>query len=318
MKDLIILVPVYNEQESIELFFKAVEPELEKLGLDYGYLFVDDGSKDNTLEVLKAHAAKNPAVKYISLSRNFGKEAAMLCGLQHTHAKSVVPMDIDLQDPPAVIADFVAKWKEGYDMVYGVRADRTSDGFIKKLVSESFYKIHNIFAPRPLPHNTGDFRLLDAKVLAAIKKIDENTLFMKGLFNWVGFKSIGVQYTRPKRSAGATKWSYWKLWNFALDGIFNASTLPLRLWTYFGAVVAMLSFVYAAWIILKVFMYGKDVPGYASLAVLILFFGGVQLISIGVLGEYIGRIFAEAKRRPAYIINESSPLAEAEDDGSKI
>ncbi len=318
MKDLIILVPVYNEQEAIDLFFKAVEPELKKLGLDYGYLFVDDGSKDNTLEVLKAHAAKNPSVKYISLSRNFGKEAALLCGLQNTHAKSVVPMDIDLQDPPAIIADFVAKWKEGYDMVYGIRADRSSDGFIKKFVSESFYKIHNIFAPRPLPHNTGDFRLLDAKVLAAIKKIDENTLFMKGLFNWVGFKSIGVEYTRPKRSAGTTKWSYWKLWNFALDGIFNASTLPLRLWTYFGALVAMLSFVYAAWIILKVFLYGKDVPGYASLAVLILFFGGVQLISIGVLGEYIGRIFAEAKRRPAYIIKESSPLAEIEYDGSKI
>lgn len=318
MKDLIILVPVYNEQEAIGLFFDAVEPVLKNLKLDYGYLFVDDGSKDNTLEVIKAHAQKNPAVKYISLSRNFGKEAALLCGLQNVNAKSVVPMDIDLQDPPAVIKEFVKKWKDGWDMVYGVRADRTSDGFIKKYVSEWFYKIHNIFAPRPLPHNTGDFRLLDAKVLAAIKKIDENTLFMKGLFNWVGFKSIGVEYTRPKRSAGSTKWSYWKLWNFALDGIFNASTLPLRLWTYFGAIVAMLSFIYAAWIILKVFLYGKNVPGYASLAVLILFFGGVQLISIGVLGEYIGRIFAEAKRRPAYIIKESSPLAEIEYDGSRI
>lgn len=306
MKDLIIIVPVYNEQEAVPLFLKAVEPVLASLKLECGYLFVDDGSKDNTLAVIKQSAAENKNISFISLSRNFGKEAAMLCGLRNAQARAVIPMDIDLQDPPEIIKDFVAKWQEGYEMVYGVRTDRSSDGFIKRTVSEAFYKVHNAFAQRPLPVNTGDFRLMDKKVLDALKQIDENTLFMKGLFNWVGFKSTGVNYTRAKRSAGNTKWSYWKLWNFALDGIFNSSTIPLRLWTYFGGFVALISFLYAAWIILKVALYGKDVPGYASLAVLILFFGGVQLISIGVLGEYIGRIFAEARHRPAYIIKEIS------------
>jgi len=306
VKDLIILVPVYNESQAIPLFFEAVEPVFKKLNMDCGYLFVNDGSTDNSLEVIKNCAAKYGNVDYISLSRNFGKEAAMLCGLQNVNAKAVIPMDADLQDPPELIEEFLKQWHNGFEMVYGVRSDRSSDGFFKRIVSESFYKVHNAFAQRPIPANTGDFRLLDKKVVDEFKKIDENTLFMKGLFNWVGFKSIGVNYKRPQRSAGKTKWSYWKLWNFALDGIFNSSTLPLRLWTYFGAIIASVSFVYAAWIILKVFLYGKDVPGYASTAVLILFFGGIQLISIGVLGEYIGRIFAEVRRRPVYIIKESS------------
>ncbi|MDD6173860.1 MAG: glycosyltransferase family 2 protein [Elusimicrobia bacterium] len=304
MKDLTVLVPLLNEEEAIEIFLQATRPVLDGLDLSYKYLFVDDGSTDKTLDIIKSHAAKDGNIDYISLSRNFGKEAALLCGIKKAGSKAIIPMDIDLQDPPDLIPAFVEKWKEGYNMVLGVRKNRDSDSFLKKFLSTWFYKVHNLFARRPIPENTGDFRLLDSNVAEAIKQINESTLFMKGLFNWTGFKTASVEYVRPERSAGQTKWSYWKLWNFALDGIFNASTIPLRLWTYFGASAALLSFLYASFIVLKVIIFGKDVPGYASLAVLILFFGGVQLMSIGILGEYIGRIFAEVKHRPAYIIKE--------------
>lgn len=304
MKDLTILVPIFNEEKSIDLFLRSTGPVLEGLNLTYKYLFVDDGSTDGTLQILKTRAKDNPAINYISLSRNFGKESALLCGIKKSDTKAIIPMDIDLQDPPDLIPAFVEKWKEGYNMVLGVRINRDSDSAAKKFLSSWFYKVHNFFARRPIPENTGDFRLLDHNVAQAIKQINESTLFMKGLFNWAGFKTASVGYVRPERAVGETKWSYWKLWNFALDGIFNASTMPLRLWTYFGALVAGLSFLYAAFIILKVLIFGKDVPGYASLAVLILFFGGVQLMSIGILGEYVGRIFSEVKHRPAYIIKE--------------
>lgn len=304
MKDLTILVPLLNEEEAIPLFLYATRPVLDGLDLSYKYLFVDDGSTDKTLDIIKSYAAKEENIDYISLSRNFGKEAALLCGIKKAGTKAIIPMDIDLQDPPDLIPTFVERWKEGYNMVLGVRKNRDSDSFFKKFFSTWFYKVHNLFARRPIPENTGDFRLLDENVAQAIKQINESTLFMKGLFNWTGFKTVSVEYVRPERSAGQTKWSYWKLWNFALDGIFNASTIPLRLWTYFGAAAALLSFLYASFIVLKVLIFGKDVPGYASLAVLILFFGGVQLMSIGILGEYIGRIFSEVKHRPAYIIKE--------------
>lgn len=304
MKDLTILVPVFNEQDAISLFLNTVNPILQGIDISYEYLFIDDGSCDDTLKIIKEQTAKYDNINYISLSRNFGKEAALLCGIKNTSSKALIPMDIDLQDPPDLIPAFVEKWKQGYNMVLGVRKNRASDTALKKFTASCFYKIHNTFAIRPIPENTGDFRLIDNSVINAIKQINESTLFMKGLFNWAGFKTTSVEYIRPKRATGESKWSYWKLWNFALDGIFNASTIPLRLWTYAGAVVAFISFLYAAVIILKVFLFGKDTPGYASLAILVLFFGGIQLIAIGVLGEYIGRIFTEVKHRPAYIIKE--------------
>lgn len=306
MKTLTILSPVYNEVEALPIFINTVKPVLAELDLECDFLFIDDGSTDGTLQSLQHLANTDNKIKYISLSRNFGKEAALLCGLKNITTDAVIPMDIDLQDPPALIPQFVKKWEEGYDMVLGVRENRSSDTFLKRFFATAFYKIHNFFATRPLPENTGDFRLMDKKVISALSQINESTLFMKGLFNWVGFKTCKVGYIRPQRSAGQTKWSYWKLWNFALDGIFNSSTLPLRLWAYFGIIISGISFIYAVWIIAKVLIYGKDTPGYASLAVLILFFGGIQLISIGVLGEYIGRIFSETKKRPIFIIKETN------------
>lgn len=306
MKDLTIVVPVFNEQDSINLFLNTLTAIMQGLTVSYDVLFIDDGSTDKTLEIIKQQAQKRDDIKYISLSRNFGKEAALLCAIKNVNSKAVIPMDIDLQDPPDLIPSFVAKWKEGFNMVIGVRKNRASDTAFKKFTAAAFYKIHNLFARRPIPENTGDFRLIDEKVINAIKQINESTLFMKGLFNWAGFKTASVEYVRPKRVSGKTKWSYWKLWNFALDGIFNASTIPLRLWTYAGMIVAFVSFLYAAVIIFKVLVFGKDTPGYASLAVLILFFGGIQLIAIGILGEYIGRIFNEVKHRPAYIIKDEN------------
>jgi len=306
MKDLTVLVPVFNEQDSIILFLNTLNPILQGLDISYEYLFIDDGSSDETLKIIKEQAEKQNNINYISLSRNFGKEAALLCGIKNTSNKILIPMDIDLQDPPDLIPAFIEKWKQGYNMVLGVRKNRSTDTTLKKITAVLFYKIHNIFARRPIPENTGDFRLIDSNVINAIKHINESTLFMKGLFNWAGFKTTSVEYIRPKRAAGQSKWSYWKLWNFALDGIFNASTMPLRLWTYIGATVAFISFLYSAVIIFKVLFVGKDTPGYASLAVLILFFGGIQLMAIGVLGEYIGRIFTEVKHRPAYIIKEQN------------
>lgn len=303
--DISLIVPMYNEHEVIDIFFDKIKQVLAKIqNYSYEIICINDGSKDNTLDILKTYAEKDKRIKIISFSRNFYKEQALFAGLEHSTGKAVIPMDVDLQDPPELILEFVKKWEEGYDVVYGMRADRRDDGFLKKISALAFYKLYNLIAERPVPYNTGDYRLMSRRVVEAVKQIKEKKLFMKGVFNWVGFKSCGIPYKRPERAAGTTKWNYWKLWNFALDGITSSTTLPLRVWTYVGGLIAIFSFIAASYVIIKTLMFGDPVRGFPTLAVMILFFGGIQLIALGIIGEYIGRIMAEVKNRPLYIIEE--------------
>lgn len=297
-----LLVPVFNEEESIENFLQVIQETLKDI--QFEILFIDDGSKDKTFKILKKHQALHSFIRIFKFSRNFGKEAALSCGLDHAQGDVVVPMDVDLQDPPELIHDFLAKWREGYDVVYGVREDRSQDSKLKALTAKWFYNFFNKMSSVDIPFNAGDFRLLDRRVVEVLKTLPERNRFMKGLFSWVGFPSIGVLYSRPARSLGSTKFNYWKLWNFALDGVLGFSTVPLRIWTYVGSVIAFLSFLYASFIVIRVLIAGVNAPGYASLITVVLFIGGVQLISLGIMGEYLGRLFGEVKQRPIYILEE--------------
>lgn len=300
-----IVAPCYNEVESVELFAKTIKQTVADGAYDCELIFIDDGSTDGTGEKLLALADIHPEIRVISFSRNFGKEAALTAGLDYAKGDAVIVMDVDLQDPPELIEAFVAKWREGYDVVYGSREDRTSDAYAKRFTAEGFYRVFNKISGVKIPENTGDYRLMDRRVVETIKSLPERSRFMKGLFAWVGFKSIGVPYARPERAAGTSKFNFWRLWNFALDGFVSFSTAPLRVWSYLGGVVAFLSFLYATAIILRTLITGSDVPGYASLLVFILFFGSIQIISVGVLGEYISRLFVEVKRRPIYVVDNA-------------
>ena len=299
-----LVVPVFNEEESIQAFIDTIDKELEPLRDRLEIVFVNDGSRDRTRKVVEEVIEKDPRVTLVNLARNFGKEAAMTAGLHHARGDAVIPMDVDLQDPPSLILEFVRLWQdEGYDTVYGVRTDRNADTAMKRLTAGGFYRLFNaVSTTTRIPENAGDFRLMDRRVVEVIKQLPERNRFMKGLFAWAGFNSIGVPYERPARMAGETKFNYWKLWNFALDGFFSFSSWPLRVWSYLGAGVALLSFLFILVIITKVIFFGIDMPGYASLMSVILFLGGMQLISIGVLGEYLGRMFLEVKRRPVFVI----------------
>ena len=299
-----LVVPVFNEEESIQAFIDTIDKELEPLRDRLEIVFVNDGSRDRTRKVVEEVIEKDPRVTLVNLARNFGKEAAMTAGLHHARGDAVIPMDVDLQDPPSLILEFVRLWQdEGYDTVYGVRTDRNADTAMKRLTAGGFYRLFNaVSTTTRIPENAGDFRLMDRRVVEVIKQLPERNRFMKGLFAWAGFNSIGVPYERPARMAGETKFNYWKLWNFALDGFFSFSSWPLRVWSYLGAGVALLSFLFILVIITKVIFFGIDMPGYASLMSVILFLGGMQLISIGVLGEYLGRMFLEVKQRPVFVI----------------
>ena len=301
--ELSIVVCVLNEEESISLFLDAVTPYIEKCVHSYEIVFVNDGSTDNTFDIIKGHVA-DPAshVKLVNLSRNFGKDTALTAGLDYAKGQAVIPMDVDLQDPPDLIPEMVKKWREGADSVIAVRKDRSDDGLVKRKTANAFYKIIGRMSNIDMPQNAGDYRLIDRKVVEVLQKMPEKARFMKGLFAFPGFSKDYVYYSRPARVAGTTKWNYWKLWNFALDGIFSFSTAPLRIWTYAGIIVGLASLSYLAFIIIKTLIFGVDVPGYASLITLILFFSSLNLIGIGVLGEYIGRIFEEVKNRPLYIV----------------
>ncbi|MCB8889204.1 glycosyltransferase family 2 protein [Vreelandella malpeensis] len=301
-----LIVPVFNEEESIAPFLEIIDKELSTLDLELEVLFVDDGSTDRTFEKIVLAAEKDQRVKYLKLSRNFGKEAAMTAGIDHACGDAVVPMDVDLQDPPALIHEFVRYWREGYDTVYGMRASRKEDGRRKRASAGMFYRVFNRLSHTTIPPNAGDYRLISRRVIDIIKNMPERNRFMKGIFAWPGFSSIGVEYDRPARHAGETKWNYWKLWNFALDGLTSFSTWPLRVWSYVGGVIALLSLIYMVFIILRTLVLGVDWPGYASLMSAVLFFGSIQLISIGVLGEYIGRLYIESKKRPVYIVEKST------------
>jgi polyisoprenyl-phosphate glycosyltransferase len=308
--ELSIVVPMYNEEEVVDLFFARMEPLLAELGLRYEILCVNDGSRDGTLAKLVAHHQRNPSIKVIELTRNFGKEQALSAGLDASTGAAVIPMDVDLQDPPELISELLARWREGYDVVYGVRRSRESDGYVKRTTASLFYRLFNQLTEHRIPENTGDFRLMDRKVVEALKLLPERNRFMKGLFSWVGYRQVGVEYVREQRAAGTTKWNYWRLWNFALDGITSFSTLPLRLWSYVGVFISLLAFFYASFLIFRTLIHGIDVPGYASLMVVILFLGGIQLITLGIIGEYVGRLYREAKGRPLYLVGRTYGLAD--------
>ncbi|WP_434637897.1 glycosyltransferase family 2 protein [Sulfurimonas sp. NW7] len=297
-----IVVPCYNEEDVINVFLNKIFSVLEYVDEDFEIVFVNDGSRDSTLSVLKEKSKEYDNVRVINLSRNFGKEAALTAGIDASKGEVVVPIDVDLQDPPELILDFIKKYKEGYDVVVGKRVDRTTDSVAKRISAEFFYKIHNKISDIEIPHNVGDYRLMSRRVVNELKKLPESQRFMKGLFAWLGFKTAVVEYKRDARIAGDSSFNGWKLWNFALDGITSFSTAPLRVWLYIGLGLAFISFIYGSWIILKTLLFGADTPGYASMITVVLFLGGIQLMGIGILGEYIGRIYVESKNRPIYIV----------------
>ncbi|MGJ7913943.1 glycosyltransferase family 2 protein [Massilia sp. LXY-6] len=300
-----LVVPFYNEEEMIGQFFDRVIPELEGIpGIRFEIVCVNDGSRDRTLEQLIITSRRDGRVRVIDLTRNFGKEAALTAAINEARGDLIVPFDADLQDPPHVIGKLVDKWREGYDVVLAKRVDRESDSLLKKWTAVSFYHFHNDVADVKIPENVGDFRLFTRSVCDALKALPESCRFMKGLFAWVGYRTAVVEYVREARAAGKTKFSGWKLWNFALEGITSFSTLPLRIWTYLGLSVALLAMSRAFYLAARTLIYGVDVPGYASLATAILLLGGIQLIGIGVLGEYIGRIYLESKGRPIYLVRQ--------------
>jgi len=300
-----IIVPAYNEDEVLPEFFQRMETVLEPVTSDYEIICVDDGSSDGTLALLTLANQKDARIKYIQLSRNFGKEVALTAGLHAASGDAIIPIDADLQDPPELIVEMVEKWRDGAKMVIAVRSDRGSDTTMKRFTANAFYKIIRGISDVPIPGNAGDFRLMDRVVVDALKVLPERTRFNKGLFAWLGFTQSVITYQRPARAAGTSKWRYWRLWNFALEGIFSFSTLPLRIWTYLGALVAIVSIVYSAVIVVRTLIYGIDVPGYASLASMQLLFSGLIMIGMGIMGEYLGRVFVEVKRRPLYLIENA-------------
>lgn len=300
-----IVCPFYNEQDAIEPFIAGVVPVLESLGEDFELVCVNDGSSDRTLEGLVAATEHDGRVRVVDLSRNFGKEAALTAGLDYARGDAVVPIDADLQDPPQVIGEFVRLWREGYEVVIGRRLDRSADSWVKRVSAGMFYRVHNRIADVPIPEDVGDFRLLDRRVVDALRALPERRRFMKGLFAWVGFRTAVVDYARAPRVAGKSKFNGWQLWNFAIEGITAFSTTPLRIWTYLGLCMAAVAFVYAAFIVVRTIILGIDVPGYASLITIILLIGGMQLAGLGVIGEYVGRVYAETKQRPIYVVRRS-------------
>ncbi len=303
--ELSVIVPVYNEELNIDYLFERLLSVLETLDTTYEIVCVNDGSKDNTLKCLIEHHHRNPVIKVVNLSRNFGKEVALSAGLDYATGAAVVPIDADLQDPPELIQELVEKWREGYDVVYATRRSRGEESWLKQTTANAFYKIIGKMSRVPIPRNTGDFRLLDRRVVEAIKQMPERTRFMKGLFAWVGFKQTSVLFDRPQRYKGTTTWNYWRLWNFAIDGITSFSFLPLKVWSYVGVTISLISFLYATFLIYRTLRYGVDLPGYASIMVAILFLGGIQLVTLGIIGEYLSRVYEEVKGRPLYLVRDA-------------
>jgi len=297
-----LVVPVFNEEDTVDLFLDTVGPMLERDGQRFEVVFVNDGSRDDTFARLFDRSLRDRRIRIVNLSRNFGKEAALTAGIDHARGDILVPMDIDLQDPPELIAAFIARWREGYDIVYGIRAARHTDTATKRVSAGWFYRVFNSMSPVRIPPNVGDFRLVDRRAVEVLRQLPERNRFMKGLFAWVGFNSVGVPYERPQRAAGTTKFSLWRLWNFAIDGVVSFSTAPLRAWFYVGVVIAAIAVFYAIFIVTRVLVLGIDTPGYASLLIAVLLMGAIQLLSLGIIGEYLGRLFLEVKARPIYVV----------------
>ncbi|MBR9871242.1 MAG: glycosyltransferase family 2 protein [Gammaproteobacteria bacterium] len=319
MDSLTVLVPVYNEEAVIGEFYRRTVDVCETLeGTRFELLFIDDGSSDRSIEQLHDLIQDDPRVSLIRLSRNFGKEAALTAGLDHVDSDAVIIIDADLQDPPELIPDMLKLWRQGYDTVYGQRTERHGESFTKKVTASAFYRLMAHVGRFSIPRDTGDFRLLSRRAVNALKSLPESNRFMKGLFSWIGYPQIALKYSRDPRHAGDTKFNYWKLWNFALDGITSFTTLPLKLASYIGVLLAFGSFVYGAYVVVKTLLWGDPVPGYPSLMTVILFIGGIQLMFLGVLGEYLGRMFDETKRRPLYLIQEHVRGCENESKNSLL
>jgi glycosyltransferase involved in cell wall biosynthesis len=302
-KTISLVIPCFDEAEGISETLRQLSRHLDQKYM-WEIVAINDGSKDATLKVLSEFQPAGFDLVIVDLSRNFGKEAALTAGLDHATGSAVVVLDADLQDPPELLGALIERWNAGYEVVLARRIDRRNDSYLKRASAHGFYRVINWLSDVAIPADVGDFRLMDRRVVDAIRGLSENRRFMKGLFAWAGFRSATIEYVRPERSAGRTKFNAWKLWNLALEGVTSFSTLPLRIWTYLGFVIALLAFVYGGFIVIRTLVEGVDVPGYASLLTVVLFLGGIQLIGLGVLGEYLGRTYSEAKRRPSYLVRE--------------
>ena len=302
--DLSIITPMMNESLSLDLYFQQLLPILQATGLEWEIICIDDGSVDDTAERLRIWHKREPRIIMLRFSRNFGKEAAVTAGIDYCRGAAAILLDADLQDPPELIPKMLEHWRAGYQVVLAKRSARREDSFIKRATAKAFYHLMKRIAESSIPENVGDFRLIDRKVIEAVKAMPERVRFMKGILSWPGFNITTVEYERPARSAGVSAWSPIKLLRLALDGIFSFSNVPLKVWTFVGVTISFFSLCYALFLIIRTLIFGIDVPGYASLSTIILFMGGIQLISLGVIGEYISRIYLETKRRPIYIVSE--------------
>ena len=311
MKNLSLIIPIFNEAEVIPIFLgrmKEIRAQvLDALGADSSMelIFINDGSSDGTRQVIEAFAAQDPSIKLVNLSRTFGREAALSAGLHYAQGDAVVPLDVDLQDPPEIMLAMIREWQAGAQVVNAKRTDRSHDGLFKRCSAGAFYWLLRRISEHPVHEHVGDFRLLDRKAVDVLNQMSENTRFNKGLFSWIGFRVATVEYARPERAAGSTKWNFPRLWALATDGITTSSTLPLRIWTYIGGLIALLSIAYAAWLVIYALTTGIDTPGYASTMVAVLMLGGLNLLSLGLIGEYLGRVAIEVRGRPLFIVEST-------------
>ncbi len=311
-----IVCPVMNEEDVIEMFLQGIQPSLDQSlallpeGSSQEIVFIDDGSKDKTVSIIMRIAKTRSDIKLVRLSRNFGKEAALAAGLKYASGDAVIPIDVDLQDPPEMVIRLVEEWMKGAQVVNAKRVNRDSDSWVKRYTANLFYDLFNKISHQEIPRNVGDFRLLDREVVDTLNQFTERNRFMKALFSWVGYEQATVEYTRMPRIAGQTKFKYWRLWNFALDGITGSTTVPLRMWTYIGITMAAIALIYAFFIVIRTLIFGIDLPGYASLMVVTLTIGSFNFISLGILGEYVGRISEEVRNRPLYIIHSTIGIKE--------
>lgn len=304
-KKISILIPTYNEQEVLErLYVRLDRLTKEVTQYDFEFLFINDGSRDRTLNIIKSYVEKDDRIAYVNLSRNFGKEIAMAAGFDYVTGDATVIIDADLQDPPELISKMIKYWEEGFDDVYARRTSRSGESWLKKITSEAFYKILQKSTSIPIQRDTGDFRLLDKRCIEALRQFRESQRYTKGMFSWVGYKKKEILYDRDPRAAGETKWNYRKLLNFAIDGITSFTTAPLRFSSLMGIIISFIAFIYILYLVIRTIIFGSDLAGYPSMMAAILFLGGVQLLSIGIIGEYIGRIFNETKHRPLYFVEE--------------
>lgn len=305
-----LVVPFYNESAGVAAFQAAITATIDAIqSVEFEIVCVDDGSRDDTLARLLAMIPHDGRFRVIELSRNFGREAALTAGIEAARGSAVIPMDADLQDPPHLIMRMVAAWRDGADVVLARRVDRAADSFTRRKTAQFFYRFHNQVSSVKIPENVGDFRLMDRKVVDALARLPESQRFMKGLFAWVGFRQLAVPYAREPRLAGGSKFNYWRLWNLALEGITSFSTVPLRLATYIGVATALLAFIWGLVIVVRTLAWGDEVQGWPTMMTVILFLGGLQLVALGIIGEYLGRIYLETKQRPLYLVAELRPPA---------